>query len=581
MSSYRPSIQLSGSLPSSRASMNVDWQNPDSTMVEIVNRHLATDTHKSLNLQGGDITREIYRWTNEQAQDGGYGIPITGAERSPRRRSMSFTGSQADKPTQLGLGEMTANEMLAPNGFRRSYVLMRQRQKPNAFTRNFIEFLSLYGHFAGEDLSEEDDDEDGISIMSQVGLDEEEGEETPLLRRRHDNGSVFKTVLLLLKSFVGTGVLFLPKGFHNGGWLFSIILLIICGGVSYLCFMLLINTKMFAGVHGYGDLGRKLHGVALQRMILSSIALSQIGFSSAYIVFTASNLQAVFKAMFGWEYVMSVYIFIQLIIFLPLALTRNIAKLSGTALVADVFILLGLFYLYGYCFYTLGHRGIPSGSMLMFHPGDWTLFVGTAIFTYEGVGLLIPIQESMKHPEKFPKCLGWVLLAVTILFISCGILGYATFGSDIQTVILLNFPEHDVMSNGIQFLYAMAILLSTPLQLFPAIRILENGIFPQSASGKHNPRIKWTKNWFRALIVMFSVLVAWLGADDLDKFVSLVGTVACIPLIYIYPPILHYLAFNKSKTVSSASLYADLGLACLGVILMIYASCQTMLQWSR
>lgn len=34
-------------------------------------------------------------------------------------------------------------------------------------------------------------------------------------------------------------------------------------------------------------------------------------------------------------------IFAQLIIFMPLAMIRNLAKLSGTALVADAFILIG------------------------------------------------------------------------------------------------------------------------------------------------------------------------------------------------------------------------------------------------
>lgn len=34
-------------------------------------------------------------------------------------------------------------------------------------------------------------------------------------------------------------------------------------------------------------------------------------------------------------------IFAELIIFLPLAMIRNLAKLSGTALIADAFILIG------------------------------------------------------------------------------------------------------------------------------------------------------------------------------------------------------------------------------------------------
>lgn len=70
----------------------------------------------------------------------------------------------------------------------------------------------------------------------------------------------------------------------------------------------------------------------------------------------------------------------------------------------------------------------------------------------------------------------------------------------------------------------MAILLSTPLQLFPAIRIMENGLF--SKSGKTDYKIKWEKNFFRFIIVFFCVGISWLGARDLDKFVAFVGSFA-------------------------------------------------------
>jgi len=79
----------------------------------------------------------------------------------------------------------------------------------------------------------------------------------------------------------------------------------------------------------------------------------------------------------------------------------------------------------------------------------------------------------------------------------------------------------------------MAILLSTPLQIFPAIRIVETELFTRS--GKYNPYIKWQKNVFRFFVVMLCAAIAWGGADHLDKFVALVGNFACIPLVFIYP----------------------------------------------
>jgi proton-coupled amino acid transporter len=189
-------------------------------------------------------------------------------------------------------------------------------------------------------------------------------------------------------------------------------------------------------------------------------------------------------------------------------------------------------YIYYYDARTLiGNGGISD--IKAFNPSTWSMFIGTAIFTYEGVGLIIPIQESMRQPRRFPGVLAGVMVVITLIFLSAGALSYAAYGSATKTVILLNLPQDDKFVNVVQLLYSLAILLSTPLQLFPAIRILENELFTRS--GKYNPYIKWKKNAFRFFLVFVCAVVAWGGAADLDKFVALVGSFACVPLIYVYP----------------------------------------------
>ena len=44
----------------------------------------------------------------------------------------------------------------------------------------------------------------------------------------------------------------------------------------------------------------------------------------------------------------------------------------------------------------------------------------TAVFAFEGVGLVIPITEAMREPEKFPKVLTWVMIGVALLFGGAG-----------------------------------------------------------------------------------------------------------------------------------------------------------------
>lgn len=68
------------------------------------------------------------------------------------------------------------------------------------------------------------------------------------------------------------------------------------------------------------------------------------------------------------------FILVQLIVFLPLALVRDLAKLSSTALIADGFILVGLLYIFSSEFEVIAQRGIAD--VKLFNPKDFALFIG-------------------------------------------------------------------------------------------------------------------------------------------------------------------------------------------------------------
>jgi solute carrier family 36 (proton-coupled amino acid transporter) len=180
----------------------------------------------------------------------------------------------------------------------------------------------------------------------------------------------------------------------------------------------------------------------------------------------------------------------------------------------------------------------------------------------------------MRKPSKFPGVLAIVMVIITTLFISIGALSYAAYGSHTRTVVILNLPQDDKFVNAVQFLYSLAILLSTPLQLFPAIRIMENELFTRS--GKYNPYIKWQKNAFRFCLVVICALIAWGGAGDLDKFVALVGSFACVPLVYVYPPLLHL----KAVAQTPWQRIADYGLCCFGVVGCVYTTVLSIYLWA-
>lgn len=529
----------------------------DPRIQELVSRHLRTDDSTAWTAEGGDITRDVYK-LNQTSQP-------------PLRRSRSW--SLADLELGLRRGS-TASSLNVPGGFRRQFLLSHApNNQPSFVTRNFVEFLSIYGHFAGEDLEDDSDVACHYKAHRQTAA-----ESQPLLGSVNPSGTASdtKAYFLLLKAFVGTGVLFLPRAFASGGLVASCLTLTAFGLISYWCYLILVYAKLAVGVSSFGEIGLRCYGRWLQQLILFSILLLQIGFVAAYIVFTAENLRAficnVLRLNSG-DYDIVWFILFEAAVLTPMSLIRDITRLSLAALLANFLILVGLVTILYYTLAEFVHnRLVPAeGIHYLFNKNEFSLFIGVAIFAFEGIGLIIPIQESMIYPHNFPKVLFQVIATISFIFVFVGTFGYLTFGSKIETVILLNLPQGSPFVMLIQLVYALAILLSTPIQIFPAVRLIELRLFSQAWSGKASSSVKWSKNAVRFLFVALASIIAIYGGRNLDKFVSFVGCFACIPLVYMYPPMLHLKACcgnGQNRTLA----ILDYILIVLGGVALVYTT---------
>lgn len=537
----------------------------------------------SLHLQGGDIHRDLFKIPAQKQ--------ILGIQ-----RSSTFSHPNRTEPSD---DHLTVAEINQIQGFRRHHVLQHHRRPRTGFsggasipiTRNFVEFLDLYGAFAGEDLADSDDEDaittdDETTPYDQAEEDQQPTENSPLVRRpprnmrrrssrvlrQHGNAGTTQTFFTLLKAFIGTGIMFLPKAFSNGGILFSSLCLVFIAAISMWAFHLLLKCRTAVG-GGYGEIGQAISGDKMRSVILASITLSQLGFVCTGLVFVADNWFSFLTAVTNGANPLGTksLIALQALLLVPLSFIRNISKLGFAATLADIFILIGLCYIWQFDFGYLAKNGIQP-SVRLFNPSAYTLTIGASIFTFEGIGLIIPIHASMRSPEKFEKLLGVVMLIITCIFTSVGALCYATFGSDTQIEVINNFPQDSKLVNAVQFMYALAVLIGNPVQLFPAMRILEGKLFGHR-SGKKDVLTKWKKNAFRTGLVFLCCAISIAGSANLDRFVALIGSVACVPLVYVYPPFLHYRAVAQTK----GEKVADLLLIVLGLVGMVYTTAITLL----
>ncbi|KAG0165022.1 neutral amino acid transporter [Apophysomyces sp. BC1034] len=382
-----------------------------------------------------------------------------------------------------------------------------------------------------------------------------------------------KALFMLLKAFVGTGVIFLPGSFVSGGLVFSICLMVFIACVCLVAFQLLVSTQQQIG-GSYGDVAEALYGRWLRYLIMFFLCISQMGFVASYMIFISENIGLVVETLthcnapFESKY----FIWMVVAVIIPITWVRKIARLSYAAIVADVFILFGLISVLYFCSDQISNHGVGP-NIRMINGSDFALMIGTAVFSFEGIGMVLPIVEGMKDPKKFPRVLNIGMVIVTVIFILIGAIGYIAFGDTTQASIVANLPR-EPLSITVQLLYAVAMILTSPFMLYPALTIVENGIFG-NRSGNKNLKWKWLKNLSRAMVALVCAVVSFaVGSDGLSKFVALVGSVACLPLCFIFPGMFHF-----KVTSGKWRKTGDVILALFGFGVMVYTMYVNINSW--
>lgn len=81
---------------------------------------------------------------------------------------------------------------------------------------------------------------------------------------------------------------------------------------------------------------------------------------------------------------------------------------------------------------------------------SWELFsiyFGSAIFAFEGIGVLLPLENNMKIPQDFSGLTGVLntgMVIVTCLYATIGFFGYLKYNECVNDSITTNLGTNDV-----------------------------------------------------------------------------------------------------------------------------------------
>lgn len=401
-----------------------------------------------------------------------------------------------------------------------------------------------------------DESSDNATLMPK------EEAEAPLLE--NPKSCLPKTFANFFIAIVGAGVLGLPYTFMKTGWITGLLTLFTVAVLTYHGMMLLIYTRRRldlsligdSKISSFGDLGFAVCGPIGRFAVDVMIVLSQSGFCVGYLIFIGNTLSHLItlskglgiplfssaKSLYIWgcfPFQLGLTSIPSLTLLAPMSIFADIAQIGamGVVMVEDV-----------QTFMKQWPSNIEAfGTISTFYYG-----LGVALYSFEGVGMAIPLETEMKDKSKYGKVLALAMFFIALMYGTFGVMGYFAFGSSTKDIVTSNM-EKGLLSTTVKLGLCINLFFTFPLMLNPAFEVFER----RFSNGNYCV-------WMRWILVLGVTMVALLVPNFAD-FMSLVGSSTCCALGFILPAFFHYQVFKGDMGRKGAIM--DLGLIALGVFL--------------
>lgn len=201
--------------------------------------------------------------------------------------------------------------------------------------------------------------------------------------------------------------------------------------------------------------------------------------------------------------------------------------------------------------------------------------IGFSVYSYEGIGIILPILDLTEKPQHYPKILLAVLTTVMVSYIGFGEFCLFTYGTALkEPIITSNLPRGSVFIYLIKIGFCFNLFITYPLVIYPANMIIETYVYAGMVKSKKR---QWLKNLTRAIMVIFTIVFSLLMGPMLDQFLSLLGGLACTPIAFTLPTLFHY----KLCAVTRKQKIIDISIIVLSLCIMVFCTGFCLFKWHR
>jgi Amino acid permeases len=392
-----------------------------------------------------------------------------------------------------------------------------------------------------------------VSRSSISSYEYEEGEDDEIIKVKKAKSTEIQATFNLFKSFIGTGILALPRSYSYAGLGLALIAMITCGLLSYHTMKLIIDAadqKPRKEKVSLESLAEEYLGNWGKYSIQFSIFVMQVSICIGALIFANNFLDHTF-CTFGVMDLCGNKLFNVIfcaILVLPFTFIDNTHYFYIPSLVASIFLMLGIGAQMDYNIEILTTQENFIGSFLEkiveFEFGQISLFFGVASYAFEGIGVLFTIRQSMAKPQRLPTVIYWNFVILVLIYTLFPSLSYMAFGKKVPEIILLSLPPRPFYTL-VQTLYAVAAILSFPLQLSTGIKVVEQ--IPQFRDRIFDYRGMVINGWLRYSVrfgIQFFIFFIAFTARSFHLFLNLVGSCVFTYATFVLPVLVYQKAFQ-------------------------------------
>ncbi|CAB3228537.1 unnamed protein product [Arctia plantaginis] len=401
--------------------------------------------------------------------------------------------------------------------------------------------------------------------------------------------SDIRSLANLLKASLGSGLLAMPLAFSNSGWLMGIIGTIVIAFICGHCVHIFVKTS-----RGCCRLERKpllsysetcysafANGPKFMRTFANfakmfaefSLFFTYIGVCCIFTVLIATSIKQLLDT-----YVSTVILSVEfycLILLVPLCLMvqiRHLKWLAPFSLLANIM----LFATFAIClYYIFGEKLTFTDKVAVGHFSRFPAFLSTVIFAMEGIGVVMPVENTMKKPQHFLGCPSVLVIAMTtvmMLYTILGLFGYFRYGDTLRGTITLNLPMDDWPAICAKIFISVSILFTYPLHFFVVIDIFTRYSEPYIKEKYRNI----AQVGVRAFVVCFCGGVG-VALPYLEQIIDLVGALFYSTLGLIIPGIIETVFRWDDLGKYNWVLYKNILIVLFGMLSLVSGSAVTIM----